>query len=257
MSLFSVKAESCGEKTVVSDIRFTAPIKAAKPFYKENFTEVMVMIASAGMLDGDRYDIRAEVEAGASLKITGQSYSKIFRAETKGTEQSVNLIVHGGGALYYSPPPVIPFGGSVFKSAVEVRLEENARFACSEIICCGRSGMGEMFRFDSFISRTAVYSENRLCLLDNTRLIPTEAELSGIGFFENKKHIGMLYCYNFEPPGTNAEDFAVSRAAEGFIVRAIANSAEEIESEFNRMTSGFFGRISDENNNLIRGNISE
>ena len=240
MSLFSVTAESRNGKTVVNDIRFSAPIKAAKPFYRDNYTEVMMMTASAGLLDGDRYDISIEVGADASLKITGQSYAKIFKADKKGAEQSVSLTVQNGGALYYSPPPVIPFGGSIFHGAVEVHLEKSARFVCSEIISCGRSGMGENFRFDSYISRTSVYIEKRLCLLDNTRLIPKETELSDIGFFENKKHIGFMYCYNIEPSDPDIEDIAISKAAKGIVVRAIANSVEKIESEFNRMTSNFF-----------------
>lgn len=241
MSLFSVTAGSRSGKTVVKDIRFTAPIKAAKPFYRENHTEVMMMTASAGMLDGDSYDIQIEAEAGAALKITGQSSTKIFRAGDRGAEQSVRLCVRNGGALLYAPPPIIPFGGSIFRSSTEVRLESGARFAYSEVISCGRSGMGERFLFSSFLSRTAVYSGKHLCLLDNTRLIPEEADLSGTGFFEGKTHIGMLYCVNFEPACTQFGDFAISRAEKGTIVRAVAGSAEEITREFSIMTRDFFG----------------
>ena len=240
MSCFSVKAEKAAGRTVVRDIAFTSPLKAAKPFYREDHTEVMMMAASAGILDGDRREITVEAATGAALKFTEQSYTKVFRAADRGAEQSVLINVQDGAAVYFAAQPIIPFAGSRFRSSTEVRLTKSARFACSEVISCGRAAMGERFRFDSIISRTAVYVGGRLRMLDLTRLIPEESGLSGIGFFEGKTHIGMLYCFNYTPTPAPDEHMAISRAAEGLIIRAVSDSADELSRRFEELMSGFF-----------------
>ena len=71
MSRLFIRAENKNGKTVISDCEFISPIKIAKPFYHKNFTEIIMMTASAGMLDGDIYDIEIKVCSGAKLKSTG------------------------------------------------------------------------------------------------------------------------------------------------------------------------------------------
>ena len=103
MSRLYLKAENYAGRTVISESFFSAPLKIAKPFYHENFTTVMMMSASAGMLDGDCYDIEIKVCTGARLRFTGQSFNKIFRSTSgKGVAQKVKITVESGGELIYS-----------------------------------------------------------------------------------------------------------------------------------------------------------
>lgn len=94
----------------------------------------MMMTASAGILDGDSYDINITVRENAALKFTGQSYTKIFRADKTGAAQNFTLTVENGGTLIYAPCPVIPFGGSVFRSRTDVYLHPGSRFAMTDIL---------------------------------------------------------------------------------------------------------------------------
>lgn len=230
MSILKLTAENRNGRTVIADTEFTAPLKIAAPFYRSGHTEVMMMAASAGILEGDIYDIEITVRENASLKFTAQSYSKIFRAENRGASQRVKITVESGGSLVYMPCPVIPFGGSIFDTRTEVRLKAGSSFVMTDILSCGRAAMKERFRFTSYRSRTAVYSDDRLCFLDNQRLVPGETELSETGFFENRSHIGMMYVYGKEvsiPPCDRIEA-ASSKASEGICIRAAADSADEI-----------------------------
>ncbi|MGN0650430.1 MAG: urease accessory protein UreD [Oscillospiraceae bacterium] len=231
MSSLYLRAEKRNERTIIAQSSFTAPLKITKPFYMDDCTKVILMAASPGMLDGDSYDISVEVNSGASLCFTGQSYTKIFRAEKQGAVQKADISVGENSFLFYRPMPVIPFEKSIFRGITSVRLCRSSKFIMYDIISCGRAAMGERFLFSLFRTRTSVFVDNRLVFLDNQRLSPEEAPLSGIGFFEGHTHAGMMYLYGF--PDITAADFgeaeiAVSRAREGFCVRAAADSADEI-----------------------------
>lgn len=229
MSRLFVCAENRGGKTVAADCFFSAPLKIAKPFYYADHTELMMMTASAGMLDGDHYDIEIIVKENASLKFTGQSFTKIFRSGEKGgASQRVRITVEKGGRLLYLPQPVIPFAGSIFDSRTDIFLDSKSVFAVRDIFSCGRAAMNEYFAFGSFRSRTAVYIDGRLGFLDNIRLVPCEAELSGTGFFEGHTHSGMMYTYNAEA----VDDLCSTNAHRGRVYRMLANSAQEISERF-------------------------
>lgn len=229
MSRLFICAENMNGRNVIADSFFSSPIKIAKPFYYSDHTEIMMMTASAGMLDGDDYDIEINVKENASLVFTGQSFTKIFKSGKKGgAVQRVKITVEKGGRLLYSPQPVIPFADSIFDSRTEVFIDSGARFVMQDIFSCGRTAMNEYFAFKSFRSRIAVHIDGRLVFLDNIKLIPDEADLSGIGYFEGHTHSGMMYAYN--------EDIYAglchTNAYKGVVCRMLADSAQEISDCF-------------------------
>lgn len=229
MSRLYICAENKGGRTVMTDSYFSSPVKIAKPFYRADHTEIMMMTASAGMLDGDFYDIEIIVKDGASLKFTGQSFTKIFKSGEKGgAAQRVKITVENGGRLMYFPQPVIPFAESVFDVRTEVFLGSKAGFVLQDIFSCGRAAMNEYFAFKSYRSRTAVHIDGRLAFLDNVRLVPGEADLSGTGFFEGYTHSGMMYAYNI---GTG-NDICCTNAYKGKVFRTLADSAQVISESF-------------------------
>ncbi|MGN0638397.1 MAG: urease accessory protein UreD [Huintestinicola sp.] len=243
MSILKLTAEYKNGRTVISDSKFTAPLKIALPFYREDHTEVMMMAASAGILEGDHYDIEITVKENASLKFTGQSYTKIFKAENQGASQNVKITVENGGTLIYAPCPVIPFGGSIFDSRANVYLCKDSRLAMTDILASGRTAMKEELAFKSFRSRTAVYIDGKPVYLDNRRLVPEEMPLRGIGFFEGYTHAASAYFYGADKQALEAAlsgytygEAALSAAAAGISVRAAGNGADPIHRLFEKMT---------------------
>ncbi|MGN0666322.1 MAG: urease accessory protein UreD [Huintestinicola sp.] len=229
MSRLYICAEPKNGRTVITDSYFSSPIKIAKPFYHTDHTEIMMMTASAGMLDGDNYDIEIIVKGGASLKFTGQSFTKIFKAgEKRGASQQVKITVENGGRFMYFPQPVIPFAESVFDSRTDIYLQEASGFVMHDILSCGRTAMNEAFAFRSFRSRTAVHINGRLVFLDNVKLIPSDADLSGTGFFEGHTHSGMMYAYNV----TTDDGLCCTNAYKGKVIRMLGNSSQDISDSF-------------------------
>lgn len=229
MSRLYICAENKGGRTVITDSFFSSPIKIAKPFYYADHTEIMMMTASAGILDGDIYEIEIVVKENASLKFTGQSFTKIFKSGEKGgAAQRVKITVENGGKLFYLPQPVIPFAESVFDSRTEIFLDNDSQLVMQDIFSCGRTAMNEHFAFKSYRSRTSVHVDGRLSFLDNVKLLPNEADLSGIGFFEGHTHSGMMYAYNVQTSG----EICCTNAYRGRVFRILSDTAQSISERF-------------------------
>ncbi|MDR1891715.1 MAG: urease accessory protein UreD [Oscillospiraceae bacterium] len=229
MSEFFIRTENRSGKTVIADRFFTAPLKIAKPFYRENHTEMMMMSAGPGMLPGDFYDIKLELGASTHTKITGQSYQKIFRAQTVGCGQCITVTVGENAALFYMPFPLISFAESRFQSRTQINLAESSKLLYCEILQAGRSG--ERFEFSEYASRVQVLAKERLAFLDYTRLNPREAAADSLGFFEGRVCQGMIYGYGYEIPelpDASGVEAAVSAAREGFCARMLGNSADDL-----------------------------
>ncbi len=222
----------------MADSFFTAPFKITRPVENGDMTEIMIMQASAGILEGDEHDIELKIRSGSRVVVTGQSYTKLFRMESGRAVQNVKITVENGACLHYLPCPVIPFCGSEFKGKNEIYLEKGAQFVMQDIFACGRCGMGERFGFRKYHSHTTVYENDKIVFVDNTRLVPDEFDISGMGYFEGYTHQGMAYFYGFGKLNTN-DDNAVTasatRARCGQLVRALGHSSDEIEQYIKNM----------------------
>lgn len=239
MSRLYLRAENRNGRTVITESSFTSPLKAARPFYHDDYTEVMMMSASAGMLEGDEFDIRIHVCSGAFLKFTAQSFDKIFNCSSGGrVVRKVKINVESGGRLLYMQPPAIPFAGSCFYGETDVRIHSDSVLIMQDVLSCGRVAMNEKFMFDEYRSRLSVKKDGKLVFLDNIRLSPGEINLSGTGFYEGSTHSGTMYVHGPEIPEFPADiSAAVTRAAAGKCVRVLSDSAQNITDFFENMIS--------------------
>ena len=236
MSFLHIAAGYNGSRTIITDCAFSSPLKIARPIYCNDLTEVIQMSASAGLLDGDEQDISINVSDRAFLRYTGQSFTKIFKADEKGAVQNVRISVSTGGCLLYLPRPVIPFSGSRFRGTTEIHLEKESRFFGWDFLSCGRVGMGESFAWDSYWSKMTVYLEGQPVFLDTQRYIPQIHSPAGIGFFEGYSHIGTAYIYGAEDISIpDNKNIARTKALAGICIRAAGHSAEEILGYFQKI----------------------
>lgn len=231
MSVLRLRAEQRNGRTVLTDCGFTAPLKIAKPFYQTGRTDILMMAASAGMLEGDHYEISMEVGAEATLKYSEQSYTKVFQAEALGARHNTEIWVAPSGTLLYLPQPVIPYAGSIYSGSTAVHLSRESRFAMCEIVACGRKAMQEQFAFQSYLTNTEIWIDNRLIFLDRTRLIPKDMDLSGPGYYEGFSHQGFLFLYglnDFLLPEYSDIDAARTAAVAGTVVRMLGHNADSM-----------------------------
>ena len=69
-----LKAENKNGKTILEDVHFTAPYKIMRPFEKKDGSiEVMLMAASAGIMEGDCQEFQFQIGHGAKVEFRSQS----------------------------------------------------------------------------------------------------------------------------------------------------------------------------------------
>lgn len=205
-SILSVKTGLANHRTIIEDAYFTAPFKIVRPFYdhENNVAEIMVMCASAGVMEGDSYTVTMDIGNGSAAALLGQSYTKIHGMNSGHAVQK-NYFTVGENAFFdYNPKPSIPFAGSDFTSATVCHLKKGSRYVYSEILACGREKSGEKFSFRRYASQNRVYYCGRLIFLDNQLLKPDLQEVDGMGYFENYTHQATLvyFCDSMDCPAT-------------------------------------------------------
>ncbi|MFV0527454.1 MAG: urease accessory protein UreD [Lachnospiraceae bacterium] len=230
-------------RTVLEDCYFTSPLKIGTPNNEGERLALVLMMASAGVLKGDRFSYDIMCAAMSETTITDQSYTKIFNTGEGDASKEMKIQVQAGASLYYHPSAVIPFAGSSYKSDMQVHLAAESEFAYADILAAGRVGMGERFAFRRYHSRVCVSIEDSPVWVDNCLLEPGRMELDSLFFFNGSTHQGTFYYYGPEDKMEMLSQFTteapvlygISRAAQGVCVRVLAESAQDIEEVFDEM----------------------
>ena len=234
--------------TYIKDVYFTSPYKIMSPFKEGQHIDIMLMSASAGMLDGDCFQGKLVFGENSDVTYLSQSYEKVFRTKGSQTIKNVDIQVDSEAKVKYLPYPVIPFGGSDFLSETRVHLKEDAVFVYGDIFTCGRTGMGEYFQMKRYESKTKIYVEDKLVFADHTLIFPEKFHYNKLGMWNSYTHNGMLYLHmksrkeEQELIETIREQFSketglfgVSACDSGIVVRVLAMSGEQIYDVFQKM----------------------
>lgn len=181
----------------MEDVSFTAPFKIMHPFYeKKDFMTVMLLTASAGIMAGDRQEIDICVREHSNMEFVSQAYEKIHRMEKDCAKRQVHLTVGDHACLHYMPLPAIPFAGSDYQCAVDVKLEnETSQFVFSEILSCGRIAHGEEFQYHRFQNKICIYQKGQIVYRDNACYKPERMDMRNFGMYEGFTHLAnMVIC---------------------------------------------------------------
>jgi len=240
-----IKARSRDGITLLEDVYFTAPYKIAKPFFNNDkgILELVLMAASAGIMQGDRYEIKMELSPYARVSLCGQSYSKVHRMKEGYASQTNTFILEEGAFLDYAPKPSIPFSDSSYHAVTDCFLSSGSAFLYSDILACGREKSGERFQFKDFRNCLRVHYNDELIYLDHQRYIPAGQKLEGIGFFEGYTHQATLGYFSDHLPDNLCDDlyailsnikgidFGVSKTYKyGVAVRILGCSGDMLET---------------------------
>ena len=198
LSKLAVKAGFNGEKTVLKDVAFTAPFKIMHPFYeKKDIMTVMILTASAGIMDGDRQEFLFQLGSNAQMEVVSQAFEKIHKMEGGNAKRKTDITVKKNAAFYYHPQPTIPFADSAFENEMNVDLEdESSVFVMSEILICGRAARGELFEFRYYKNLVNIRQNGKLIYRDNTYYDPGNWNMRGFGMYEGFSHLGNLIICN-------------------------------------------------------------
>ncbi|QKF86541.1 urease accessory protein UreD [Campylobacter blaseri] len=178
----------------------TPPLRVMRPFFEDNFTEVMIMSSSPGLLEGDTQIYDFNSKSDTKIKITSQSYEKIHPMSEVGlAKREINIKVEKNATLICKFLPAILYKDSNFKGKANIELEDDSsKLIFIESFAAGRVGRGESFLFRGFKNSIKVKLDKELVFFENNHISPSEIPYKEIGFFEEYDHFTSICMFNFK-----------------------------------------------------------
>lgn len=198
VSQLNLKTEERDGKTILEDVYFTAPFKVMNPFVKKDGSiQIMMMSASAGIMEGDRQEFHFHIGEGSKMEFLSQSFDKIHKMKEGEARRYTKAVVEKNGHFLFHPQPTIPFKASAYENTMDIYLEDSsAVFTMQEILSCGRAARGERFQYRKYDSLVNIYKNDKLIYRDNTHYRPDEMNLEAIGMYEGYTHMANLVLCN-------------------------------------------------------------
>lgn len=226
------------------------------PFKVANITEdkkagplhLMLMCSSPGILDGDDYQLKINIEENAHLHLHTQSYQRLFNMK-HGARQKQEVYLQKNASLIYIPHPAVPHRQSIFSSYNKIYLQQNNLLIWGELLTCGRKLTGEHFDFIKYHSITDIYINGKLVIKENWLVQPGITDMQVIGQWEGYTHqasliiikpdalqyYDTLYQFLLQQPQIT---FGISTLPHnGLIVRILGYKAEQLFNCLNRIAA--------------------
>jgi urease accessory protein len=180
-------------RTYLQNCYCTTPFKVANitEDRKAQSLRLMLMSSSPGILDGDEYKIKIELDKNSSLQLHTQSYQRLFTMKQQAVQQ-MDVHLADNTSFCFIPHPVVPHEQSNFLSSNKIYLSNNCSLIFGEILTCGRKLNGEVFLFSKFHTITEIFINNKLVIRENLLIQPATIDVNAIGQLQGYTHQASL-----------------------------------------------------------------
>lgn len=197
-------------------------LKIMLPHYLDNSGQVYYTVINpgGGYVGGDDYRIRVAVHEDASLLLTSQSATKVYRTPDGYALQEMDVILGPGAVFEYVPDQLIVYRGATYGQYTNVSMDSTASFLACEVVTPGWAPDGSVFGYDEVRMRTAVHVDGEPVVIDNLLLRPNDpnAAADSLLFFEDRSHLATL--------------LAVDRRIDEALIKQVRETIEQfVESE--------------------------
>ncbi|WP_248126291.1 urease accessory protein UreD [Micrococcus lacusdianchii] len=212
-----------GGRSVAVEQFHEGALRVLRPHRLDDSGQVCFVVVNpgGGYLGADRYEMDVRVEDGASLLLTTQSATKVYRTPQGPAVQRTRLRLGAGARLETVPDQLIAYRDAEYVQDTVVDLHPTSSMCLTEIVTPGWDPGGERFSYSEVQLRTLVMMQGRPVLLDNL-LIRPEWGVSGVGVLEGHSHVGSLVVVD---PRADEEVLAAVRACAEAAARACAGPA--------------------------------
>ncbi len=233
---------------------FTTPFKVANITEDKSVRQLqlMLMSSSPGILDGDVYEMKIEVEKSGSIQLFTQAYQRLFLMK-QGATQQLTVQLADDSEFCFLPHPSVPHKLSIFTTHNNFYLSNNCQFIFGEVLTCGRKLNGEVFLFSKYHSITQVFINNKLVIKENLLMQPSFINLYAIGQLEGFTHqASMIYlqpnvdCKKLQAAiieilstEKNMEFGITAAPVNGLIIRLMGHGAEQLYNCLKRVAEIF------------------
>jgi urease accessory protein len=241
MSLGSELAVECLRgRSVVSTARSVTPLRLLAPAGSGHAAWVYQSSLGGGFVGDDDVSLRVDVAAGASLFLSSQASTKVYRATR--SRFALDATVATGATLIAWPDPITCFAGASFEQTQRFALAASANLIMVDAWTAGRVARGERWAFERFVTRVSLAIDGAAVLDDALLLSPAHgdltARLGGAGAFATIAIVGPRFGATIDTLAAaistrrpDAEPLlAASRWPWGLVVRIAARDSEALAS---------------------------
>ena len=179
-------------------------LRVLRPHYLDASGQVAYTVINPGgaYFGADEYLMELAVRRDASLLLTTQSATKVYRTPQGPASQEMVVHLGPGSCLEYLPDQLIVYRGGSYLQRTRVEMDPSASLVLAEVVTPGWSPSGESFAYDELRMRTEVRvlppehadgARARRLVVDQLRIQPdAHGDITGTGFMEGYSHTGQL-----------------------------------------------------------------
>lgn len=188
----TVGVASTGKSVATSQYHERA-LRVMRPHYLDHTGQVCYTIINpgGGYLGSDTYDITISVGDHASLLLTTQSATKVYRTPQGPARQNLTATVGASATWEYLPDQLIVYREGTYEQHTTLDITPTSTVVMGEVITPGWSPEGTQFSFHELRLNTEVTLDGELFLMDRLRIVPDHTT-AGIGFMEGFSHTGQM-----------------------------------------------------------------
>lgn len=150
-------------RTVLATRAHVGPLVVQRPLYPEgeSVCHTILVHPPAGIAGGDQLSVEVSVGSGAHALLTTPGAGKWYRSGGLSGSLAQHIAVDAGGVCEWLPQESIVYDGALGELSTEVRLQGDASFIGSEMLCFGRTASGERFRQGELAMRMRIERDGR------------------------------------------------------------------------------------------------
>jgi urease accessory protein len=264
MGELRLRIERRGGRSVAAQQYHRGALRVLRPHYLDMSGQVSYVMVNPGgaYLGADLYVIDVEVGGGASLVLTTQSATKIYRTPGSFAEQRMTLRLGEGAQLELAPDQLIAYREASYRQNTHITVRPSSSLVMAEVVTPGWSPDGASFRYEELRLRNEIHVETpggtSLLALDNLLIRPPLNDVTGLGFMEGYSHLGSLVVVDARVDQALADEFHALTAGHdaytgvsltacvggttGLVLRSLSNSTEELNRLLGACTALLRGR---------------
>ena len=253
-----------GSKSVATHQFHEGALRVLRPHYLDDSGQVCYVVVNPGgaYLGADLFVLDMEVGDAASLLLTTQSATKVYRTPGSFAEQRMTVRLGEGARLELMPDQLIAYREASYRQRTSVTLRPSSSLVMAEVVTPGWSPDGAAFRYEEVRLRNDIHVETdqdtQLLALDNLLIRPPLHDVTGLGFMEGYSHLGSLVVVDGRVDQALADELHALTAGRealtgisltrtvsgttGLVLRSLSNSTDELNLLLRSCTDYLRGR---------------
>lgn len=192
---FASHADASGHAvTQLADASWHAPLKLAKTFQNEHGLSACIMDASPGLLAGDSYKLKFQLDANARVQLSNQGFARVHPSRERFATLTQHVSIASGAWCELFFEPTLLYRDAFLRAQTTIEVQRGGTLLLGEFWGAGRIARSEAWQFFGLDTRFSATYNQQLAFVSNTRLRPQEQNPRQIGAFGDATHWGTVLC---------------------------------------------------------------